>query len=958
MGQNTHHQFGYGGRSQSSGQSTTRELEKLTRILVTDPSKPAIPKTEPHGGQLEYSKRTSSESLQNSLDAENIQQLLPDVIKAKQILVSTILAPKDLITVNPIFKCESPHLGEVATDLLRAVEDELVDVYKIKQKMVRHLESMLFDYGAYVSVIIPKSRIDSIINSDRGYSNESYEEVRSGRMFQKSMGILGDPDFSSRRQMSMESLYGAPVKPWVGTQDDFNIMVTDNPDAFKMGEVMKRWSEKRIEEAYEINRSFSLEDRGLKIDPAHKRRVEKEKKDKRSDGKLFQTRWYDRKLVLDIDEATKEDEQYDYDDTPLELNIPVEAWVPVHAPSDPSVILGGFALCDQYGSPVHRGTVKDFYQQLNQGMSPTSGAHSQMLGRMRSTLLDYGYRAGNGTNDADAMLRMFTGIVEEDIKRRLKNGVSGDTATLSSNDEIYRIMFARACAQMQTQLIYIPKRFMTYFTFDVDEKGVGRSLLTLTKTMSSIRATVDMANFFATVRNSTNYRKYTLELNENDPDPDDTVETTIHEISRSTQQNMPMFEPNPADIVNFIQNAGISIEVTGHPRWASTKIDMQNQQASNVTVDTDFVDRLQNNHMAAIGVPAEAVNASMDVEFMRNVIQNHLLFTKGAMRYQEDYTPQLTDNARKYISANGRLLNKLVEIVHEKRDILRKAGIMDSNSDRDIVNHFVNNFLIELPAPDLTKIDVQMEEFDKFNEALEKFLPSFISSDIMGSDTAIQLGELGGSVDNMVAIIKAYLQRKWLSEHGVMPELFDIVAETSEDNPVSEIADAHLLHRRGLVKLILPLVTKLTKENEQVRSIMEKLGAEEEGGDDNSDDSSDDNTDDSDENDEDAPSDEFGSGNDDGGGDDLGGFDDFESDNGDGEEEGSDDDGSGDDESPDEDEPSDENEDDDKGSDGTSGKDEDDKPEEKEEPEKEEKVKEEPKEDEKEKDDDLGGFKG
>lgn len=115
-----------------------------------------------------------------------------------------------------------------------------MDVYKIKQKMVRHLESMLFDYGAYVSVIILRVLI---INSDRGYSNESYEEVRSGRMFQKSMGILGDPDFSSRRQMSMESLYGAPVKPWVGAQDDFNILVTDNPDAFKMGEVMKRWSE-------------------------------------------------------------------------------------------------------------------------------------------------------------------------------------------------------------------------------------------------------------------------------------------------------------------------------------------------------------------------------------------------------------------------------------------------------------------------------------------------------------------------------------------------------------------------------------------------------------------------------------------------------------------------------------------------------------------------------------------
>lgn len=939
MSQNAHQRFGYASTRSSSKQGYTpsAEVERLKNILINDPGKPPIRRTEPQGGQMDYAKRVSDSSLQSALDAENIQRLLPDVIKAKQILVSTILSPKDLITVNPNYSCESEFLGEVGIELIRLVEEDLDRNYKIKTKMKKHLENMLFDYGSHISVIIPKSRIDSIINSDRGWSNEAYNSVKSGNMIPKSIGVLGDPDISianmTGRGYSMESMYNAPVKPFVGFSE-FGVSITDNPDAFKLGEITKKWQERRIAEAYEINRTFSLEDHGLKIDA--KRKVEKQKKE--PEGTLFKNQWYQRKLVLDIEENSKEDESYDYGGTPLMYDIPPEAFVPVHSISDPENVIGGFILTDPMtGTPIRKNSVRDFYQQLQQGMSPTAGSSSQMLGRMRSTMLDYGYGSKSGEVDAEVMLRIYTGIVEDDVKRRLKNGLHGDEAAITRNDEVYKIMFARSCAQMQTQLIYIPKRFMTYFAFDYDERGVGMSLLTATKTIATIRATVSMANFFATIRNSTNYRKFTLELNENDPDPDETVETTIHEISRATQQNMPMFEPNPNDIVNFIQNAGISVEVTGHPRWASTKVDVQNQQASNVMVDTDFVDRLQMDHMGSLGVPAEAVNSSLDMEFMRNIIQNHLLFSKGAMRYQDEYTPQLTEDVRKYITANGSLLNKLVDAVKERRSILKELGVMDTNSDRDIVNHFVNNFVIALPAPDLTKIDVQMEEFDKYNEALEKFLPSFISSDILGSDTAMQLGELGGNIDNLVNIARAYLQRKWLAEHGVMPELFDLIAETSSDTPATEVVDQHLIHHKALVNLLVPLISKLTKRNDAVAKVLEKLGADDES--DTANDASDNEGDgeaDGGETDETGDATEADGGFDDfgGGDDDLGGFD--EGDSG-----------------------TESTESDDPTKDGSDSEEPEVKEEEpKDEPEEEPEVKDEPKEADKEAEDDLGGFKG
>lgn len=230
---------------------------------------------------------------------------------------------------------------------------------------------------------------------------------------------------------------------------------------------------------------------------------------------------------------------------------------------------------------------------------------------------------------------------------------------------------------------------------------------------------------------------------------------------------------------------------------------------------------------------------------MRNIIQNHLLFTKSAMRYQDEYLPLLTQDVKKYIYANGKLLNKLKEVVHEKRDVLRRLGIKDSNSDNKIVNHFIDTFVIKLPEPDLTKIDIQMEEFNKYKEALELFLPAYISTDYLGDDMGMQLGELGGNVEKLIELVKADLLRIWLKERGVMPELADMFAEVSDDKPFNEITERYLIHREALIKILLPLVKKITKSNNLINEILENIDGEEGDDSSSSNDSDDYNDDDS-----------------------------------------------------------------------------------------------------------------
>ena len=63
MSKNTHQKFGYaptGGAGYSGRKSTPQssEMEKLSRILINDPTKPTIRRSsEPQGGQMDYVKR-------------------------------------------------------------------------------------------------------------------------------------------------------------------------------------------------------------------------------------------------------------------------------------------------------------------------------------------------------------------------------------------------------------------------------------------------------------------------------------------------------------------------------------------------------------------------------------------------------------------------------------------------------------------------------------------------------------------------------------------------------------------------------------------------------------------------------------------------------------------------------------------------------------------------------------
>lgn len=125
--------------------------------------------------------------------AHNIQQNLPDVELAKQILVTSIISPNDLVSTEIFFNLDdsSDYLGTAGKSMLKSVEDTMKKHFKIEKCLQPYFEASLFDDGSVPVIVLPESSLDHAINSGNIISKESIGDfISQSTGTVKSLGIL------------------------------------------------------------------------------------------------------------------------------------------------------------------------------------------------------------------------------------------------------------------------------------------------------------------------------------------------------------------------------------------------------------------------------------------------------------------------------------------------------------------------------------------------------------------------------------------------------------------------------------------------------------------------------------------------------------------------------------------------------------------------------------------------
>jgi hypothetical protein len=752
----------------------------------------------PDGGWLEGVSQHTANQINDSL---NLYQLLPDTELAQQILVSSILSPKDMVNTELTYTVDERELeGEVSGALLQVVEEYFDKVYKIEPLLGEILTETLFTKGSYPLVVLPESSIDDLINRDTQISTEELNSIVDKNGYMRSMGFLGSPRKESETRKGRISLehYNRSIDvgecPVNLSIKKFNtgLTVTDNIDILKIPAVHSKLRHNKVQTIFG-NNNISLES----VPDAEQ---------------FYKNRHY--KLLPVVGVKTDDQTEKENVGHPLVMKMAPEAVIPVHTPGNPQDHVGYFILLDPNGYPLARTQETNYYSEFTSNLNQSR--------ELVSHLVKASHRGMNGPQqdpvvNPEKVTQIYAELVEENLVQRLRNGVYGNTVEVARPLEVYRIMLARALANMNTQVLFVPCELMTYIAFDFNRYGVGKSLLEDNKILASIRAMLMFANTMAAVKNSVPHVGLNIQLDPQDPDPSSTVEFLVHEYAKNRQATYPLGASSPMDIVNFLQNAGIDLKVSGNPAYPETRVDVEDRQRSITEPNTELEENLKKNYLMSLGLSPETVDMSYNVEFATSIVTSNLLLTKRVMALQDKFCPLLTDFIRKYICYSQPLTKKLKEII--------KANISDKDVNVDkLFNTFIRAFEVKLPRPDASKLENQMVAFNQYRDALEQVLEAYFNRDILDGTA---LGDQEEVVDSTIATIKAYYLRRWLRENNVMPELMDLVLFDEKQHPLIDLMEEHGTHVEAIGATLEGYMKNVARSREERHKRVEEAEKEE-----------------------------------------------------------------------------------------------------------------------------------
>jgi hypothetical protein len=804
----------------------------------------------------------SESTADRASDNENILKLFPDIELAVQILVSSILSPKDMVKSELIYKAKEPILpSELLLKLNQVVSGHFENHYEIKEELQEILRDTLFNTGSYIKAVLPESVVDEIINQNRAVSTESMSELfKPQTTTVEHLGFLGNTG-AKRAGTALENFLSSPSpisynakvsRTYDGTTFALeHLEIVDNYKLLKLPAILEVANQQKVKSLVrkDINKSRTVS-------------LEAQAKEKKLSPQELATVMYksgqnNSQTFMAI--PGKGNSKRKDVGRPLVLRLPSESVIPVYVPGNESKHIGYFILVDTDGNPVSRKSKQDNNDGLSSLLS--SQNQSQSLSSMLTAKAKKNLIGNDSVPTLDQITKVYGSIVEADMMERLSNGLYGNNVKISENQEIYRIMLTRALASKYTRLIYIPAELTTYFAFKYFDNGVGKSYLDDIKNLTSLRAILLFSKVMAMTKSAINITHVNMTLDPQDPDPQKTIEMSQHEIIKMRQQYFPLGINSPVDLVDWIQRAGLEFSFEGHPGLPQTKFDFESKNIQHQVPDSDLDELLRKQTYMAFGLSPETVDNGFNSEFATTVVSNNILLSKRIIQLQQTFTKHLSDYLHKVTSNDTIILDEIKQLLKENQGLVEKSlsdeekADFKENEDKfymDLIDRYIENLEVDLPRPDITSLQTQSTAFTEYSDALEKVLDSWISSEFITSDLA---GEISSNIDSIKAVVKGYYIRRWMSENGYMPELNDIVTSNEDGKPTLDIYELNHNHIEGLIRSSMKFIQKMSPVKQAADKDLQNLGTEPGTPDSTSD----------------TPSDDGGTGGDDG----LGGMDDL-----------------------------------------------------------------------------------
>lgn len=789
--------------------------------------------------------RLSKSIATNIEDSTYIFQTLPDTKIAMEIWVSCLTSPKDGMSEALSWSIDhsaTEYSAELFGYLLDILKDYFEKEYDLKAILKPAIENALFKTGSYPLIVIPESGIDDIVNGKSAVSNEAVINsvfVKDGDEYKlPGIGLLGDP-FSKTKNVAKRSigLEGLITNPTVNSGHLHSsihpgLYVSDNPDGLKLHRalsvVKKQQSRKVIRGRYALEGVAQVDlSKPNDVTPGdpHRSNQNRDREDQRDKQQRFDT-----KIKDSLVQTLYKDRAFDGQEIvtlksakdtsrqplghPLVMHIPSASIIPVHIPGKPEEVVGAFIIVDEYGNVLNNCSSNDLYDTSRQSSKERIKGAQNILKQMNfySNGCTDNINASDDHGTLNELAKTYGALVEEDLLARLSNGIYGDAVEISRPEEIYRIMLSRALSTMKTQLIYCPAELLTYFAFDYNKFGIGKSLLEDGRTLATLRASMMYADIFAKIENSTGRRKLTITLDEDDPNPGKTIEHIRSEYNRVNSWNLPLMSEGPIDAINTLREANIDLVVEGDNRAIpTTRVDVEDVTVSRGSPDQDLQDNVKNMHNSSFGIPATVMDETQSTEFAITAKTSHTLFNKRIINNQEILSTRLLeDHVTKYTLNSGTLIKRLALKIKEYKELLTDEQRNLGNA-LPIIEEFLMCLSIKLPSPDSMRIDERKEDIDKHKSFIEDAVEMLYPDSVMQMILPESITEQYSTIKDL---LKSILIGQYMSENNYLPELDKLLDLDNVDDTISAAIKTLLKPLSNLSVESILTFDRIRKENE------------------------------------------------------------------------------------------------------------------------------------------------
>lgn len=840
------------------------------------------------------------ENMQRIMDGENVLEILPDLDYVASIVISGIISTKDLMTCKLIFDSLAQGINpELQAELTKEVKRFFETVYPISDNLYEILYDVIARTGSYMLGIIPESSVDRIINEGGQIGTENANNANILRDAMSLRGILGDPNATAKEnnEVGIENFIGQYMAPRaagtgfkvtmagkvsnfekpkkVGEGDeqtieyekddiDFGFTLTDNPDVLKLPRLSAAAARQRVSSTYndlmKSSVNYGLENRDGQGHIDAFVGLEREET-------LFT--YFDKTAYKHRNYATKAVEEIRPTETagrrsvghPMYQHFPSDSTILCHTPGTFGQPAGAFIVMDEQGYAVTRHS-----RMYN------ASATAWIMGNPSSQMInDVALGMGIGKDEdpnrewtMSKLIDSYAQLVEAKLIQALKTGAYGGSLNIVRPTQVYQIMMARALAKKRTQILFIPAEQMVYFALDWTPDGLGRSRLDKTRMISTVRSAIALATMQSTVLNATRNIKLTVTLAPEDRDGEKTIQEAVFRASQQFMSRIP-YSGTPDDVMAYIANAGIDVDVEGNDFYPSTKVDVTENTPDYKVPDQATDEGLARKQARALGADPDLVMNPESIEFASQITTKNVFNTKRIIQDQQRLSPMLSHWVKVHIYSDPIIIDRLSAIVRKHlerfataREELEKAKLDTDNRDAEptetitqsddemfgmemftegtitmddlkreatqdptavnaitknrheaivkkVLSRYVAHISVTLPAPDTGKLNSQMELFDKRMEHVRKQLDETIVDGIYDGTV------YEGSEDKMRKILASIAAYQWLVENDVDPDLMELMSPDPDklDEVVNRISSIHGDRAYGILRVIKGLERKL-----------------------------------------------------------------------------------------------------------------------------------------------------